>query len=796
MKSAYRNLVRNRLYTLINVLGLALGVSCCLVIFLLVRFELSYDSFHTKTDRIYRVTSQFTRGDEIRYFGYTPFPMAEGLRNDFPELPLVTQVYFNFNGFMMDEDNEKFIVNNVVFADHDFLNVFDYELLAGDKENCLANPNTIVLTESMATKIFGSQSPINKVVTLNNSLNLEVTGVVADPPKNNHHPFGILVSYKSFTNQYYELDADINDWDHFDTASTYVVLSPNQSKDQFEELLQGFGTKYLGENFSEFGRYELQPLTDIHFDTRYATSNVASTTDRSTIMGFFVIGLVLLLAACINFINLSTAQSTSRSREVGIRKVMGAFRSQLIYQFLGETLILASLAALISIMFVEVLLPTVNSILGMDLELSLLSDGTTALFLGLLILVVTVLGGIYPALVLSGFTPARVLRSKVQSVGKGGLSLRRFLVITQFLIAQVLVISTIVTYNQVQFFKDKTMGFNPDQVLNFGTGILDSAKQELFKKILLENSGVERVSWFSSSPTNNGHLYGPYRLLDSDDPTKHRTTHRSIDGNYLETFGLELVAGSDIDSEIGKANPGILVNETLLRTAGVTDPSNAVGRRLEGNWLIENSTIVGVVKDFHNQSLHREIIPTIFFYDPQYHWRAAIKLEGSHATGAVQHLESTFEDLLPNGILQYQFEDQRLAQFYEEENKIFDAFQALAIIAILICCLGLFGLVSFVANQKVKEVGIRKVLGANLGHILVLFGNQFMKPLLVAFIIAAPVGFYFMNDWLSNFAFSQQIGVDVFVLTFIASVIIAGVTVSYHSLKSAATNPVDSLRYE
>ena len=795
-KTAYRSLLRNKAYTIINVLGLSLGISCCLIIFLLVKFELSYEDMHSKKEDIYRVTGHFERDGATYHSPFTPFPMAEALRNDFPELINVTQTYYNFRASIRNADNDIMMADHIVFADEEYLSVFDFELIEGNRATCLRDPNTIVITKSTSERLFGERSPIGEIVEVRGDLSMEIRGVMADPPKNIHQPVDLLISYTSFNDEIYELDASIESWDLVDMGFTYVVLNSNQDPDQLEELLVPFTRKYHGEKFLEYGHYQLQPLGEIHFDTRFAENNISKTVDTTTIMGFMAIGLVLLLAACINFINLSTAQSVQRSREVGVRKVMGAIRGQLIYQFLGETLIITFLSAVFSIIIVEILLPISNSILGQELSLNLLGDGWSLGFLLSLVLIVTLLGGIYPAFILSGFKPVQVLRAKAQTVGKGGLSLRKFLVITQFLIAQILIISTVVTYKQVEYFKNKPMGFEAEQVINFGTGVLDSAEQQLLKNKLLEHSDILEVSWFSSSPTNNGHLYGPYRFVDDDNSESIRTTHRSIDDKYLETFGLELIAGTNIKLSGGRKNPGILVNETLLKQAGVTDPASAVGRKLKDNWLIPSSTIVGVVKDFHNQSLHREIIPTIFFYGTQYHWRAAIKLNGTNTSGAVAHLEDTFNDLYPNGIFNYQFEDQRIAEYYENEDKLFEAFQSFAVLAIVICSLGLFGLVSFVANQKVKEVGIRKVLGASLHHVLLLFGSQFFKPLMIAFLIAIPIGYFTMDEWLSNFVYRQDVGIGVFLITIVASFLVAGITVSYHSLKAANTNPVDSLRYE
>ncbi len=793
-KTAYRNLLRNKVYATINILGLALGITCCLVIFLIVKFELSFDNFHSKGDRIYRVTSELYRTGVTRYSSYTTFALPKAMRNDYPELEAVTQTYYNYGGSIRLTNNQVFTAEHVYFADHEFLNVFDFELLEGDRNTALFNPNTVVLTESFANTLYGDQSPVGQILELNDALTLQVTGVVADPPENSHQPFTVLVSYKSFTNDYYELDTDINDWDNTDNGSTYVVVPPEMSVKSFEAGLENFGKKYRGDRFLEFQKFLLQPLAEIHFDTRYE-QNFGATTSKATIMGFAGIGIILLIAACINFINLSTAQSVTRAKEVGVRKVMGAFKQQLIYQFLSEVFILCGLAAIIAIGLAELSLPFINQLIHINLELNLLTDLPVQLFITGLIISLTFLAGSYPSLVLSRFQPATVLRNKMAS-SSGNVSLRKFLVITQFMIAQVLIIATIVVFNQIDFFKNKPLGFETDFVVNFGIGQVDSTRKAFFKTQLLKNPDILHMSIFSSQPSQNMHLNGPFKLYNIDPEASHRTFYRSVDADYLETYNLELLAGSDIDDEIGKITPGVLVNESLLQKYGITDPKQAVGEAIEAYWGVGKSRIVGVMKDFHNRSLQNEITPMLLFYNPDYHWRGAMRLSGNNTARTLDYISETYSEIFPGNTFDYQFENERLAELYSKEEHTFSAFQMFAIIAIAICCLGLFGLVSFVANQKIKEVGIRKALGANAGHILLLFSQQFSRPLVIAFVLSAPIGYFLMEEWLADFAYKIDISIWTFIFTGITTICIAGFTVGFHSYRSAKANPVDSLRCE
>lgn len=794
LKTAYRNLLRNKVYAVINISGLALGITCCLVIFLIVKFELSFDNFHSKGESIYRITSELYRDGGTRHAPFTTFALPKAMRNDYPEIETVTQTYYNYGGSFRLPNNDSFSAEHVYFADHEFLNVFDFELLEGDKSTALFDPNTIVLTKSFAQTLYGNKPPVGEILELNDALTLKVTGVVADPPENSHQPFTVLVSYKSFTNDYYELDSDINDWDITDNGSTYVLMPPELDIRTFEAGLESFGKKYKGDRFPEFQKYLLQPLSEIHFDTRYE-QNFGTTTSKNTIMGFAGIGIILLLAACINFINLSTAQSVTRAKEVGIRKVMGAFKQQLIYQFLSEVLILCTIASIIAIGLTELSLPFINELINTNLNLNLLTDHPIQLFIGGLIISLTFLAGLYPSFILSRFQPATVLRNKMGS-SKGNVSLRRFLVVTQFMIAQVLIIATIVVFNQIDFFNNKPLGFETDYVVNFGIGQVDSTKKVFFKTQLLKNPDILHMSIFSSQPSQNMHLNGRFKLYNIDPEARHRTFYRSVDADYIETYNLELLAGRDIDDEIGKVTPGVIVNESLIKKYGITDPNQAVGEAIEASWGVGKSRIVGVIKDFHNRSLQNEITPMLLFYNPNYHWRGAMRLSGNNVSRSLDYISETYSQIFPGNTFDYQFENERLAELYSQEENTFSAFQMFALIAIAICCLGLFGLVSFVANQKIKEVGIRKALGANVGHILMLFSQQFSKPLVIAFALAAPIGYLVMNEWLSDFAYKIDISMWTFVITGIATICVAGFTVGFHSFKSAKANPVDSLRCE
>lgn len=795
LKTAYRNLIRNKVYATINILGLGLGITCCLVIFLIVKFELSFDKFHSKGDKIYRITSEIMRNGTIRYAPFTTFALPEAMRNDYPEIEKVTQTYYNFRGSLQLPSDKEFDVDHVLFADHEFFNIFDYQILEGDKFSALSNPNSIVLTESVKKMLYGEDPAVGQILELNDALTLQVTGIIEDSPENSHQPFNVLVSYKSFTNDYYELDLDINDWDNTDNGSTYVVLPYEMDKPAFEAGLELFGKKYKGDRFSEFQKYLLQPLSEIHFDERYAANNFGSTTGMNTIIGFAGIGIILLIAACINFINLSTAQSVTRAKEVGIRKVMGAFKGQLIYQFLSEVMILCTISSIIGVGLTELSLPFINGLIDTNLSLNLFTDLPVQLFIAGLIVSLTILAGLYPSFILSRFQPATVLRGKSAS-SKGNMTLRKFLVITQFLIAQVLIIATIVVFNQIDFFKNKPLGFETDYVLNFGIGQVDSTKKAFFKTQLLKNPDILHVSIFSSPPSQNMHLNGSFKLPERDAEVRHRTFYRSVDKDYIETYGLELLAGKDIDDEIGKAVPGVVVNQSLLKKYKITNPNDAIGEPIEAYWGVGKSRIVGVIKDFHNRSLQNEITPLLLFYNPNYHWRGAMRLTGNNISRNLEYITEVHSEIFPDNYFNYQFENERLAELYAKEENTFSAFQMFAFIAIAICCLGLFGLVSFIANQKIKEVGIRKALGANVGHILVLFSQQFSKPLIIAFVIAAPTGYLLMEEWLSAFAYQIDISIWTFIITGISTVCVAGFTVGFHSYRSAKANPVDSLRCE
>lgn len=797
-KTAYRGLLRRKAYALINILGLALGISICLILSAAIKTELQYDAFHSQGEQIYRVNQIREKAQEPYYRPYLPFPAAKAMREDFSDIEKITQVQVNWSGSIQVEDN-YFSFDHVLFADEYFLDVFDFKMLQGNKALALKEPNTVILTQTAAQQIFGNRDPYGKLIQLDEKLSLRVTGVVEDPPANSHLPFEILVSLKSFTNDYYPLDADLfTTWGLTDHASIYFLLPEQASPEDYSDRLTQFIQKYLNKEEAEGLVYELQALKDIHFDMRFASRNPGRTISMNIIWVYLSLGLFILLVACINFINLSTAQASMKNKEVGIRKVIGANRGQLITQFLMEAFVLTSLATLIALSLIQLIIPIASELLGFKLSVNLLGDPFIWIFIGGTIILVSLLAGFYPAFVMSAFQPTHSLRSL--GLGKRGnkAHLRRGLIVFQFLVTQMLIIGTLIAYEQMQFFYQKDLGYTSEAVLLSGlpTSGSDSLKLARYKTRLKNQPEIAQVAFSSSPASNNVTLSGGVSFPSQGEDTWYGTQLRGTDKDFLATYDLELIAGKNIENSLGGASE-FVINETLVKKAGYKSPEEVIGLKIIPSWGMEEGEIVGVVKDFHNKSLQNEISPCVIQYVPDIFWQACIRIQPNQNVSAVtQKIEQIYEKNFPGSKFIYEFEDERLARYYQEESRLFQTFQLFALIAIVIASFGLFGLISFIALQKTKEIGIRKVLGASLTDIISLLSGEFIKLMLMAFLLAAPLAYYLMQDWLQDFAYRVEISWWIFGLAALISLIITVITIFYQTLKTALLNPVNALRYE
>lgn len=798
---ALRNLKGHKAFSVINIAGLAVGIASCLLLFTVVKYELSYEKFQPEYPQIYHVVSSDKFSDGTTYNPGVPFPAVDALRIDFPQITFGSLwASYGSQVTVLDNashsaSNKKFIEESgFFFCDPQFFKVFHYDWLAGDP-SVLNDPNNTVLTQKLAAKYFGDRkNAMGQFLKLDNVATVKVAGILKDPPANTDFPLSIVTSFKTAkANPVTYTYAD--NWNSISSNfQVFLLLPKNISPGWVDKQLISFTQKNYQNKLggSSIRSHFLQPLSQVHFDKRFPNFG-DHTTSKSTLLTLSLIGLFIILMACINFINLSTAQAVGRSKEIGIRKVLGSSRRQLFMQIIGETTMIVLSAVFLAIFIAFFSLPLIKNIAGIHDSVSFFTaDGL--LFLVALIIVVVLLAGTYPALILSGFRPVQALKNKITSATVGGISLRRGLVVTQFSISQILVIATIVAIAQMNFVKNADLGFNQDAVLLFSANT-DSAfhsRQQAYKEKLLELPGVQAVSFNIDAPSSENGWFSNF-AYDHRPDEKFQVGLKFADEDYFKTFGIRFLAGhAYAKSDTAKE---IVINETLLHSLNVKDPQEAVGKeiRVGGNsW----KTISGVVKDFKTNSLREAIKPTILLEGQKYYGITAVKLHSQNIPKTKAKIESLWNDYFPEYAYTSSFMDENIAKFYQQEDQLAVLYKTFAAIAIFISCLGLYGLVSFMAVQKTKEIGVRKVLGASVKNIVYLFSKEFTILILVASFIAVPVAWYVMNHWLENFTFRIKMNAWIFIIAVLISVFIAWIAVGFKSIKAALANPVKSLRSE
>lgn len=791
-KTALRNILRNKTRSLVNIAGLVVGFAAFLLIFLVVQYEQSFDDFHPNRENIYRVVRIGKDAVNPEYRTGVPFPVTQTLRAELPQLKNTAAIY----GYGTAQVNivapdgsilKKLKAQNIALAEPDFFRTFNFSLAEGNINTALNDPDDALITKEEATRYFGNwKEAVGKTISLFNT-NIKITGILNNPPSNTDFPLGLVLSYRNLTK-----DLDLTDWTRIDDANyCFVQLNDKSSLAQFSSLLAAFTKKHItpvnpGYNLS------LQPLSELHFDSRFGNFS-GRTFSHDLIFALRLIGLFLLIIACVNFINLTTAQAINRAREVGVRKVLGGRRSQLVLQFLGETGITTFIALLLALIVVVACLPFVDSLLDIQLPASaLLNAGSVAFVLGAFVLV-TFLSGFYPALVLSGFKPVTVLKS-ISISGNQGISLRRVLVVLQFVIAQALIIGTLVVASQMDYFRNADLGFNKDAVITTGLpgDSLSHTRMDFFRNEISKIPGVQKVSFSTFTPTTNGGWFADLQTEKNKGNNSLIISMKPADTSYFSLYQLPLVAGrvyfpSDTVREF-------MVNETTVKNMGIPHPADAVGRLITV-WG-KSLPIVGVVKDFHTNSLRDPIAAVVFTTNKNSYGVTSIKINMKQAKSVIASLEKTWNQYYPDYMFEYSFLDQSVADDYQQENQLSQLYKVFSGIAIFISCLGLYGLIAFMAVQRRKEISIRKVLGAPVRDIVVMLSKEFTLLITLAFVIASPLAWYFMNQWLQQYTYRINLGVWFFLLTIVASLCIAWLTVGYTAIRAAIANPVKSLRTE
>lgn len=800
IKVAFRNIIRHKAFSLLNVFGLAIGIAACLLLFMVVRYEMSYDKFLPEHESIYHIITKDKESSGEEYTPGIPFPALDALKVDMPDITTgsLLSSYGSQVTVLGNDPNtqsgKKFVEETGVFyADPELFSVFQFPWLAGSPA-VLKEPNVTVLTKKMAEKYFGNwQNATGQYIRLDNTLNLKVAGILQDVPANSDFPLAVVTSFITAKNNA-GLSGYSTDWGS--TTSNYQIflkMPAGTSRGRMDARFATFNAKHYPTEPGKTKRENiLQPLKEIHFDSRVGNFG-DHITSETTLWTLSLIGILIIVMACINFINLSTAQAINRSKEVGIRKVLGGKRSNLFWQMMGETGIIVLIAIVMAIGIAAICLPFISHVASINEKLTVLSSSVLLFILGAG-LVVTLFSGAYPALILSGFKPMLALKNKVTSASIGGISLRRGLVITQFAISQVLIICTIVAISQMNSVKNADLGFNKDAVLII-TGNADSvifASQNAFKQELLSLNAVQSVSFSSDVPSSDNNWSTNFAFNHKDDEDFDLYLKYG-DEDYFKTFGLQFLAGQGYaHSDTIK---DVVVNETLVKKLGIKDPSEVIGKEIRTGrraW----KTIVGVVKDFKTNSLREDIKPIMISSRQNVYGHTNIKIKSTNLGQTRETIQKIWDKYYPAYATRSFFMDESIENFYLQENQLSLLYKIFSGIAILISCLGLYGLVSFMAVQRKKEVGVRKVLGASVGNIVYLFSREFTILILIAFAVAAPIAWYMMSQWLNNFNYRINIGVWVFVLAMLVSVVIAWVTVGYKSVKAALVNPVKSLRSE
>lgn len=785
--TAYRNALKNKLYATINILGLTVGISCCIFILLYVRHERSYDEFHVKKDRIFKVY-RTNDDDGYKEIGPTSPPYATALENDFPqEIEAAVRVMPRQGLITYGED--AYTGDDISFVDSSFFEVFTYPLLQGNPATALDKTGSVVLTQEMASKYFGNKDPIGKELTYENEYPMVVTGVLAPIPENTHLEFDMLASIQMYQS------ADWFDGWWNNNMMTYVMLREGIEESNTEALFPGFMNKYMGEDFKQYGievGLTLTPLTDIYFANDTQFDVWTNHGDETMTYIFLIIAVFVLIIACINFMNLATARAARRATEVGVRKTLGAKRNDLVYQFFAESFLTTFIAIGLSIVLISLLLPTFNQFADVRLELPATDFNIVALFLGVAI-GVGLLAGSYPALFLSSFLPARVLKGSIKT-GKEANVIRKGLVIFQFVISITLLVAVLVVSQQMNYLQDKRLGFDKEQVLLMEINndeIYD--KREDFQDRLLQDTRIAEVSLMSGEPGGFHDLYG-FKVEGKEEEMLMNTL--VTDERYLDAMGLELLAGRNFSEEHPTdVQEAVMINHTAAKTLGWT-AEEALDKEIINSFRDSiPRKIIGVVDDYHFASLHKKIDPLVISMGDD-NRMIAVKITSGDIGPVIDQVGAVWSEFVSQHPYTYDFLDDSFARLYQAERKQGEIFTLFAGIAVFIACLGLFGLITFVAEQRTKEIGVRKVLGASVPQLVQLLTKDFAMLVGIALILASPIAYYAMSRWLSGFAYRVDMQPTVFLMAGTIALVIALLTVSYKSYRAATDNPVKSLRSE
>ncbi|MEM1137844.1 MAG: ABC transporter permease [Bacteroidota bacterium] len=786
IKIALRNIIKEKSYSIINVLGLAIGITSAIFLMLYVMDELSYDRFHENAERIYRLNSNITEPNKSFNWSVAQPPAGPVLTDEYPVIENYTR-FFPMGRTLLNYDEKNIYEEDLYAVDSTVFDLFTFSFLEGDPKNALNKHNALLITKELAIKLFGDGLAMGKLIGSENNKTYEITGVIKDIPKNSHLQFNALTSLN-------EQQRNADGWGGF-YVTTYFLLPENYNIAELNTQLPAMYTKYMENIFGEMDidiQYELQKVIDIHL---YSNIEGDGGGDISYIYIFSIVAVFMMLIACINYMNLSTARSVQRAKEVGIRKVMGSLRSHLIVQFLSESVILSFIALLISILLIYMGLPFFNEVSGKEIAFTSIFTGFFPYSIFGLALIAGILGGSYPALIISSFQPATVLKGKVVS-GKSNIAFRKVLVILQFSISLIMVVCTKIVYDQLNFLQGKDLGYNREQVMVFDLPQVPlNSKYEVFKNELVKQPSVLNVGTGSDVA---GRIRGRVivNIETNEGMNELAIKPFGADHDLLNVMEIAIVAGRNFSEDIkADTTNGVLVNETLVKLLKWDNP---LGKKVRINGggdeeEPEYAQVIGVVKDFHPVSLYEKIEPLVVFYrlnNPTIH----LKMKAESVAQTIDGIKDTWKEIFPGIPFEYEFLDQEFLSAYEADVNRGKIFTTFAVLTILIACLGLLGLASYTAENRTKEIGIRKVIGANVGNIVLMISKDFIILILISMVVAFPLAWYFMGSWLEIFAYRTEIKWISFVIAALLTLCITLFTVSYHTIRAAIRNPVQSLR--
>ncbi len=788
LKIAFRVFDRERMYSLINVCGLALGFTCCLLIYLFVSDELDYDRFHRDADRIYRVSSAYMRQGRWEPYASNAWRTAELIKKNYPEVEQLVRITAD-DGQVFEYSDKRILETRIAWVDDSFLKIFTFPLVQGNPEKALTGPNKVIISESIAQKYFGSENPIDKVFKVDdNHFELQVSGVMPDMPSNSHFHFDFLISGETLRQIVPE---DLYTEVGWDSQRVYAKLAAGTDIAQLESTFPAFIDKNLDYLKSNTFKLFLQPLLSIHLESNIG-SELESNGSLIRIYTFSIIAVFILIIACVNYMNLTTAKSLRRAKEVGMRKVMGAKRPDLFNQFLIESFLMTAAAVVIALVLFAIFLPDFNQFSGKDIARSVLLDPRIAFGLLISFVLIGLVTGMYPAFMLSSFSPLSNLK-KASHAGGNGFLMRKGLVIVQFIITISLIAASAIVFNQWTFMKTKSLGINDDLVISLPLQTMDRRKVDALTNELLGNAALTKVGYSNLSMPGWIRNSTDYRAQDVNVDEEVNKTMKviRIDDVFFQAIEADIIEGRNFSRHSPADSGAIIINQSAVAQLGWKD---AVGKWIDVGRM--HYTVVGVVKDFHFESLHRKIPPTMFWYQPMNVNYAYIKLAKDNISEALAHIQRVYPKFEPKRDFAFTFLRDDVKRQYVAEEKFTQVFSVFTVLAIVVACLGTFGLISFTAERKSKEIGIRKVLGASVGSVSFMLVREFVVLLVVASVVAWPLTWYFLNSWIDGFIYRISINAVPFILATVLATVIVLMTTGFRAFRAAVANPVESLRSE